>query len=275
MAESIQERLAAITPATERWQAVKTIGDFLGELEKGAIRSATRDEDGIWHAQPWVKQGILTAFRIGVITEAGSGALTFIDKDTMPTRRFRVDDGVRIVPGGSSVRRGAYVAKGVVMMPPAYVNVGAYVDEDTMIDSHALVGSCAQIGKRVHLSAAAQIGGVLEPVGGLPVIIEDDVIVGGNCGIYEGTIVRGRAVIGAGVVLTGSTPVYDTVRGQIYRRTADRPLEIPYGAVVIPGSRPMRGEFADEHSLHIYTPVIVKYRDEKTDSATGLEGALR
>jgi 2,3,4,5-tetrahydropyridine-2-carboxylate N-succinyltransferase len=275
MADSIQERLAAITPATERWQAVKTIGDFLGELENGAIRSATRDEDGIWHAQPWVKQGILTAFRIGVITEAGSGALTFIDKDTMPTRRFRVDDGVRIVPGGSSVRRGAYVAKGVVMMPPAYVNVGAYVDEDTMIDSHALVGSCAQIGKRVHLSAAAQIGGVLEPVGGLPVIIEDDVIVGGNCGIYEGTIVRGRAVIGAGVVLTGSTPVYDTVRGQIYRRTADRPLEIPYGAVVIPGSRPMKGEFAGEHSLHVYTPVIVKYRDEKTDSATALEDALR
>jgi 2,3,4,5-tetrahydropyridine-2-carboxylate N-succinyltransferase len=193
----------------------------------------------------------------------------------MPTRRFLVDDGVRIVPGGSSVRRGAYVAKGVVMMPPAYVNVGAYVDEDTMIDSHALVGSCAQIGKRVHLSAAAQIGGVLEPVGGLPVIIEDDVIVGGNCGIYEGTIVRGRAVIGAGVVLTGSTPVYDTVRGQVYRRTAGSPLEIPYGAVVIPGSRPMKGEFADEHGLHVYTPVIVKYRDEKTDSATALEDALR
>jgi 2,3,4,5-tetrahydropyridine-2-carboxylate N-succinyltransferase len=250
MAESIQERLAAITPATERREAVKTIGDFLAELEKGAIRSATRDADGVWHAQPWVKQGILTAFRIGVITEAGSGALTFIDKDTMPTRRFRVDDGVRIVPGGSSVRRGAFVAKGVVMMPPAYVNIGAYVDEDTMIDSHALVGSCAQIGKRVHLSAAAQVGGVLEPVGGLPVIIEDDVIVGGNCGIYEGTIVRGRAVIGAGVVLTGSTPVYDTVRGQIYRRTAERPLEIPYGAVVIPGSRPMRGEFASEHALN-------------------------
>jgi len=275
MAESIQQRLAAITPATDRMAAVKTIGDFLAELEKGTIRSATRDDDGVWHAQPWVKQGILTAFRVGVIAEAGSGALTFIDKDTMPTRRFRVDDGVRIVPGGSSVRRGAFVGKYVVMMPPSYVNVGAYVDEETMIDSHALVGSCAQVGKRVHLSAAAQIGGVLEPVGGWPVIIEDDVIVGGNCGIDEGTIVRGRAVIGAGVVLTGSTPVYDTVRGQIYRRTADRPLEIPYGAVVIPGSRPMRSEFASEHSLHVYTPVIVKYRDEKTDSATALEEALR
>jgi 2,3,4,5-tetrahydropyridine-2-carboxylate N-succinyltransferase len=161
------------------------------------------------------------------------------------------------------------------MMPPAYVNVGAYVDEDTMIDSHALVGSCAQIGKRVHLSAAAQIGGVLEPVGGLPVVIEDDVVVGGNCGIYEGTIVRSRAVIGAGVVLTGSTPVYDNVRGQIYRRTASRPLEIPYGAVVIPGSRPLKGDFAEQHDLHVSTPVIVKYRDEKTDSATALEDALR
>jgi 2,3,4,5-tetrahydropyridine-2-carboxylate N-succinyltransferase len=275
MAQSIQERLGTITSATDRNEVINTIAAFLAELEHGTIRAATRDEDGVWRAQPWVKQGILTAFRVGVVAEAGSGALTFIDKDTMPTRRFRLDDGVRIVPGGSSVRRGAYVAKGVVMMPPAYVNVGAYVDEDTMIDSHALVGSCAQIGKRVHLSAAAQIGGVLEPVGGLPVIIEDDVIVGGNCGIYEGTIVRGRAVIGAGVVLTGSTPVYDTVRGQIYRRTADRPLEIPYGAVVIPGSRPMKGEFANEHSLHVYTPVIVKYRDEKTDSATALEDALR
>jgi len=275
MAPTIEERLAAIGPATERIKAVETIGAFLAELEKGTIRSATRDEDGLWHAQPWVKQGILLAFRLGVATELGSGALTFIDKDTVPTRRFRVDDGIRIVPGGSSVRRGAYVAKGVVMMPPAYVNVGAYVDEDTMIDSHALVGSCAQVGKRVHLSAAAQIGGVLEPVGGLPVIVEDDVVVGGNCGIYEGTIVRARAVIGAGVVLTGSTPVYDTVRGQIYRRTGDRPLEIPYGAVVIPGSRPMKGEFAEEHALQVYTPVIVKYRDEKTDSATALEDALR
>jgi len=275
MLDSIQERLAAITSITERWQAVKTIGDFLAELEHGAIRSATRDDDGVWHAQPWVKQGILTAFRIGVITEAGSGALTFIDKDTMPTRRFRAQDGIRIVPGGSSIRRGTYIAKGVVMMPPAYVNVGAFVDEDTMIDSHALVGSCAQIGKRVHLSAAAQIGGVLEPVGSLPVIIEDDVVVGGNCGIYEGTVVRSHAVIGAGVVLTGSTPVYDIVRGQIYRKTNDRPLEIPYGAVVIPGSRPMRGDFAEQYSLQIYTPVIVKYRDEKTDAATVLEDALR
>src|SRR5213075_3162779 len=182
---------------------------------------------------------------------------------TIPARRFKIQDGIRIVPGGSSIRRGAFIGKGVVMMPPAFVNIGAYVDDGTMIDSHALVGSCAQIGKRCHLSAAAQIGGVLEPVGSLPVIIEDDVVVGGNSGIYEGTIVRGRAVIGAGVILTGSTPVYDIVRGQIYRRTAERPLEIPYGAVVIPGSRPMKGAFAEQHELSVTTPMIVKYRDEK------------
>ena len=275
MATTVQERLAAIGPATDRMEVVKTIGLFLAELEKGTIRSAVRDEDGVWRAQTWVKEGILLAFRAGVSAEFASGALSFIDKDTMPTPRFRAQDGIRIVPGGSSIRRGTYIAKGVVMMPPAYVNVGAYVDEDTMIDSHALVGSCAQIGKRVHLSAAAQIGGVLEPVGSLPVIVEDDVVVGGNCGIYEGTIVRSHAVIGAGVVLTGSTPVYDIVRGQIYRKTKERPLEIPYGAVVIPGSRPMRGDFAEQYALQIYTPVIVKYRDEKTDSATALEDALR
>jgi 2,3,4,5-tetrahydropyridine-2-carboxylate N-succinyltransferase len=272
---TIQERLAAIGPATDRMEVVKTTALFLAELEKGTIRSAIRDDEGVWHAQTWVKEGILLAFRTGIATEFASGALSFIDKDTVPTRRFKAQDGIRIVPGGSSIRRGTYIAKGVVMMPPAYVNVGAYVDEDTMIDSHALVGSCAQVGKRVHLSAAAQIGGVLEPVGSLPVIIEDDVVVGGNCGIYEGTVVRSRAVIGAGVVLTGSTPVYDVVRGQIYRKTSDRPLEIPYGAVVIPGSRPMRGDFAQQYSLQIYTPVIIKYRDEKTDSATALEDALR
>ncbi len=275
MAPAIQARLAAITPATDRATLLETIGLFLTELETGTIRSALRDQDGVWHAQTWVKEGILLAFRSGVATEFASGALSFIDKDTVPTRRFTAEDGVRIVPGGSSIRRGAYIARGVVMMPPAYVNIGAWVDEGTMIDSHALVGSCAQIGKRVHLSAAAQVGGVLEPVGGLPVIVEDDVVVGGNCGIYEGTIVRSRAVIGAGVVLTGSTPVYDIVRRQVYRRSADGPLEIPTGAVVIPGSRPMKGEFAEANSLHVSTPVIVKYRDEKTDGATALEDALR
>jgi 2,3,4,5-tetrahydropyridine-2-carboxylate N-succinyltransferase len=272
---TIEERVNGLKTSSDRLEAVKTIGLFLAELEKGTIRAATRNEDGIWTAEAWVKEGILAAFRFGVLAEFASGALSFIDKDTIPPRRFKPHDGVRIVPGGSSIRRGTYIAKGVVMMPPAFVNVGAYVDEETMIDSHALVGSCAQIGKRVHLSAAAQIGGVLEPIGNVPVVIEDDVIVGGNCGIYEGTIVRGRAVIGAGVVLTGSTPVYDLVRGQVYRRTETHSLEIPYGAVVVPGSRPMKGEFAQQHGLHVATPMIVKYRDEKTDSATALEEALR
>ena len=272
---TIEERVHALTTNTDRIEAVKTIGLFLAELEKGTVRAAVRDDVGEWKVQPWVKEGILAAFRFGVLAEFASGALSFIDKDTIPARRFKIQDGVRIVPGGSSIRRGAHIASGVVMMPPAYVNVGAFVDEDTMIDSHALVGSCAQIGKRVHLSAGAQIGGVLEPIGNMPVIVEDDVVVGGNTGIYEGTIVRTRAVIGAGVVLTGSTPVYDVVRGQIYRKTAERPLEIPYGAVVVPGSRPMKGPFAEQHTLHIATPMIVKYRDEKTDSSTALEEALR
>jgi 2,3,4,5-tetrahydropyridine-2,6-dicarboxylate N-succinyltransferase len=272
---TIEERVAALATTSDRMEAVKTIGLFLSELEHGNVRAAMRDADGIWTAQAWVKEGILAAFRFGVLAEFASGALSFIDKDTIPARRFKPVDGVRIVPGGSSIRRGAHVGKGVVMMPPSFVNVGAYVDEETMIDSHALVGSCAQIGKRVHLSAAAQIGGVLEPIGNVPVVIEDDVVVGGNAGIYEGTIVRGRAVIGAGVVLTGSTPVYDLVRGQIYRRTAEHSLEIPFGAVVVPGSRPMKGAFAEQHGLHIASPMIVKYRDEKTDSSTALEEALR
>jgi len=272
---TIEERVSALKTTTDRMEAVKTIGLFLAELEKGAVRAASRDADGIWQPNTWVKEGILAAFKFGVLAEFASGALSFIDKDTIPARRFKTQDAVRIVPGGSSIRRGAYVGKGVVMMPPAFVNIGAYVDDETMIDSHALVGSCAQIGKRVHLSAAAQIGGVLEPVGNVPVVIEDDVVVGGNSGVYEGTIVRGRAVIGAGVVLTGSTPVYDIVRGQIYRRTPERPLEIPYGAVVIPGARPMKGAFAEQHGLHVTTPMIVKYRDEKTDSSTALEEALR
>ena len=272
---TIEERVAALKANPDRTEAVKTIGLFLTELEKGSVRAAERDDMGVWKPNTWVKEGILAAFRSGVLAEFASGSLSFIDKDTVPPRRFKVQDGIRIVPGGSSIRRGAFIAKGVVMMPPAYVNIGAYVDEETMVDSHALVGSCAQIGKRVHLSAAAQIGGVLEPIGNIPVIIEDDVVVGGNCGIYEGTIVRTRAVIGAGVVLTGSTPVYDVVRGQIYRRTPERPLEIPYGAVVIPGSRPMKGSFAEQHGLSVTTPLIVKYRDEKTDSSTALEDALR
>ena len=271
----IEQRVHTLKNTTDRGEAVKTIGLLLAELEKGSIRAAMRDADGVWNVQTWVKEGILAAFKFGVLAEFASGSLSFVDKDTIPARRFKVQDGVRIVPGGSSIRRGAYLGKGVVVMPPAFVNIGAFVDDETMIDSHALVGSCAQIGKRVHLSAGAQIGGVLEPVGNVPVVIEDDVVVGGNSGIYEGTIVRGRAVIGAGVILTGSTPVYDVVRGQIYRKTKERPLEIPFGAVVIPGSRPLKGNFAEKHQLQIASPVIVKYRDEKTDSSTALEDALR
>lgn len=271
---TIEERVQQLANA-DRDSALATIAAFLAALEDGSIRSAVRGADRTWRAQAWVKQGILAAFRFGVLADFGAGALSFVDKDTIPPRQFTVAEGIRIVPGGSSVRRGAYIAKGVVVMPPAFVNVGAYVDEDTMIDSHALVGSCAQIGKRVHLSAAAQIGGVLEPIGNVPVVIEDDVVVGGNCGIYEGTIVRTRAVIGAGVVLTGSTPVYDLVRGDIYRKTPERPLEIPQGAVVVPGARPMKGTFAEQHGLQIATPMIVKYRDDKTDSGTALEDALR
>jgi 2,3,4,5-tetrahydropyridine-2-carboxylate N-succinyltransferase len=273
--ETIEQRMATLATVHDRNEILRILGLFLAELEKGAVRAAVRDDNGQWTAQAWVKEGILAAFRHGVLTDYASGSLSFIDKDTIPPRRFRKDENVRIVPGGTAVRRGAFIGKGVVIMPPAYVNVGAHVDEDTMIDSHALVGSCAQVGKRVHISAAAQIGGVLEPIGELPVIVEDDVIIGGNTGLYEGTIIRGRAVIGAGVVITGSTPVYDAVRGQIYRRTEAKPLEIPFGAVVIPGSRPARGKFAEEHGLQIATPVIVKYRDDKTDASTALEEALR
>jgi 2,3,4,5-tetrahydropyridine-2-carboxylate N-succinyltransferase len=272
---TIQQQLAALNANTSRQEALETIARFLEELERGSVRSAVRDADGTWRAERWVKEGILAAFRFGVATEFPSASLSFIDKDTIPARHFQVADGVRIVPGGSSIRRGAFIARGVVMMPPAFVNIGAWVDEETMIDSHALVGSCAQIGKRVHLSAAAQIGGVLEPIGNVPVVIEDDVVVGGNCGIYEGTIVRSRAVIGAGVILTGSTPVYDLVHERVYRKTSEKPLEIPSGAVLIPGSRRMKGAFADEHGLQVATPMIVKYRDEKTDSSTALEEALR
>jgi 2,3,4,5-tetrahydropyridine-2-carboxylate N-succinyltransferase len=223
----------------------------------------------------WVKHGILLGFRLGELAETGGAGLTFVDKDTFPARQFSVGDRVRIVPGGSSVRVGAYVAPSVICMPPMFINVGAYVDEGTMIDSHALVGSCAQVGKRVHLSAAAQIGGVLEPVNAAPVIIEDDVLVGGNCGIYEGTLVRTRAVLGAGTILTRSTPLYDLVRGEVYRATPESVLEVPEGAVVVPGSRAVKKGAAKELGISLYTPVIVKYRDEKTDRGIELEDWLR
>jgi 2,3,4,5-tetrahydropyridine-2-carboxylate N-succinyltransferase len=244
-------------------------------LESGAIRAAEPGPDG-WTVNGWVKKGILLGFRLGRIAALpDAGPLTFLDKDTFPPRRFRREDEVRIVPGGSSVRTGAHLGHGVVVMPPAYVNVGAYVGEGSMIDSHALVGSCAQVGRRVHLSAGAMLGGVLEPVGALPVIVEDEALIGGNCGVYEGAIVGRRAVLGSGVILTSSVTVYDVPRKTTYRRSADAPLRIPEGAVVVPGSRPMKDAFAERHGLALYTPVIVKYRDEKTDAAAALEEALR
>ncbi len=253
------------------------VDELLTHLENGTVRAAVRDAAGNWHAVPWVKQGILLAFRYGRIADLSkdSGAFSFVDKHTMPPRRFDPESGVRIVPGGSTVRRGAHLARGVVCMPPMFVNVGAWVGEGTMIDSHALVGSCAQIGARVHLSAAAQVGGVLEPVNAAPVIIEDDVVVGGNCGVYEGTVVRTKAVLGAGVILTRGTPVFDLVRETVYRATATAPLEIPEGAVVVPGARGLKAGWGVEQGLALQTPVIVKYRDDKTDLATALESWLR
>ena len=245
-------------------------------LNAGAVRAAERGADGQWRANAWVKAGILLGFRLGRITPAATGGpFPFYDKDTYPLRRATIDDGVRIVPGGSAIRDGCYVAPGVVCMPPMYINVGAWVGEGTLVDSHALVGSCAQIGRRVHLSAAAQIGGVLEPVGALPVIIEDEVLVGGNCGVYEGTIVRERAVLAPGTILTGGTAVFDLVHDRVFRRDGDRPLEIPAGAVVVPGTRPVRAGPGLAAGVSLYAPVIVKYRNEKTDEAVRLEELLR
>jgi len=244
-------------------------------LNRGQVRAAEKIESR-WVVHTWVKKGILIGFRIGTLSDMSiNERFVYFDKTTFPQKTLKIADSVRIVPGGSSIRDGCYVGKGVTCMPPMYINTGAYVDDHTMIDSHALVGSCAQVGKSVHISAAAQIGGVLEPIGSLPVIVEDRVMVGGNCGIYEGTIVREGAIIGAGTIITGSTPVYDLVRNQVYRRTPDSPLEIPSGAVVVPGSRPVQKEPGKSQGISLYTPVIVKYRDEKTDGSVVLEDWLR
>jgi 2,3,4,5-tetrahydropyridine-2-carboxylate N-succinyltransferase len=279
---SLQERIehwfAQGAAAIGNGEAEADFFELRNALEAGELRSAEPDASSPlgWRVNAWVKRGILLGFRLGALVEMGSAeGLSFVDKATYPARRFAAADGVRVVPGGSSVRAGAFVSKGVVVMPPAYVNVGAYVDEGTMVDSHALVGSCAQIGKRVHLSAAAQIGGVLEPVNASPVIIEDDVLVGGNTGVYEGTVVRKRAVLAAGTVLTRGTPVYDLVRGEVYKATAEMPLVIPEGAVVVPGSRAVNKGKGQEWGLSISAPVIVKYRDEKTELSLVLEDILR
>jgi 2,3,4,5-tetrahydropyridine-2-carboxylate N-succinyltransferase len=278
---SIERHFAAGPAAIGDTDAMTAFLSLRTALESGEIRSASPDPTAPtgWRVNPWVKQGILLGFRLGVLRDYPAGELSFIDKDTYPVRHFAATDAVRIVPGGSSIRAGAYVARTVVCMPPMYINAGAWVDEGTMVDSHALVGSCAQIGKRVHLSAAAQIGGVLEPINASPVIIEDDVLVGGNTGVYEGTIVRKRAVLAPGTILTRGTPVFDLVNGTILRATADQPLIVPANAVVVPGSRAVgKGKGHPDSQawgLSLYAPVIVKYRDEKTDLSTTLEDLLR
>jgi 2,3,4,5-tetrahydropyridine-2,6-dicarboxylate N-succinyltransferase len=275
--KSAIEHLSTRETITNPDEARGTFLDFRAALTRGEVRAAEK-VDGHWVVNAWVKQGILLGFRLGELQEMSDGeVLSFVDKDTFPARRLTLADHIRLVPGGSSIREGAYVAPSVICMPPMFINVGAYVDAGSMIDSHALVGSCAQIGKRVHLSAAAQIGGVLEPVNASPVIIEDDVLVGGNCGVYEGTLVRARAVLGAGTILTRSTPLYDLVRGEVYRATHEEPLEVPENAVVVPGSRAVtkgKGKSGD-WNLSLYTPVIVKYRDEKTERGIELEEWLR
>ncbi len=255
--------------------------EFLEELNTGRIRAAEPDPESPtgWRVNLWVKKGILLGFKLGKLAdmsvETDFSRMPYFDKDTYPVKPMTTTHCVRLVPGGSSIRSGAYVAPGVTCMPPMYINVGAYVDEGAMIDSHALVGSCAQVGKRVHLSAGAQIGGVLEPMGALPVIVEDEALVGGLCGVFEGTVVKRRAVVGAGTILTGSTPVYDLVRGQVYRRRGDVPLIIPEEAVVVPGARAISQGQGRDWNLSLYTPVIVKYRDEKTDESARLEELLR
>ncbi len=279
--QQIEQFFAMGAGAAGNQEATAAFLELRAALEAGELRSASPDasQPTGWRVNAWVKQGILLGFRLGALEDMAAAPpafpLSFIDKDTYPVRHFTADQGIRVVPGGSSVRAGAYLARGVVCMPPMYINAGAYVDEGTMVDSHALVGSCAQVGKRVHLSAAAQIGGVLEPVNASPVVIEDDVLVGGNCGVYEGTIVRKGAVLAAGAILTRGTPVYDLVRGEVLRATADHPLIIPEAAVVVPGSRAVSKGKGQEWGLSVYAPVIVKYRDEKTDLSTALEDLLR
>ena len=270
------ERLYALGADAKRDTAARAVFiEFRETLTKGKARAAEK-QNGQWRANAWVKQGILLGFQIGELQETGSAdGLSFVDKDSFPARRFHAPDKVRIVPGGSSVREGAYVAPSVICMPPMFINVGAYVDEGTMVDSHVLVGSCAQIGKRVHLSAGAQIGGVLEPVNAAPVVIEDDALIGGNCGVYEGAIVSARAVLGAGTILTRSTPIYDLLHENVIRATANSPLVVPENAVVVPGARAITKGKAKEWGLSLYAPVIVKYRDSKTDTSVELEGWLR
>jgi 2,3,4,5-tetrahydropyridine-2-carboxylate N-succinyltransferase len=277
--QQLIEQLFDNKPAQYTAEHFALFAQFKKALNAGRIRAAEPDTSQAsgWRVNGWVKKGILLGFRLGNIVDMSIDAARqpFFDKATYPVRTFTAGDGVRIVPGGSSVRDGCYVGRGVTCMPPMYINAGAYVDDGTMVDSHALVGSCAQIGRNVHISAASQIGGVLEPVGALPVIIEDGVLVGGNCGVYEGTVVKKGAVLGTGTILNRSTPVYDLVRGEVYRATDDQPLVIPADAVLIAGSRAVTSGPGKDWGISIYPPVIVKYRDEKTGARVQLEDLLR
>jgi 2,3,4,5-tetrahydropyridine-2,6-dicarboxylate N-succinyltransferase len=273
------ERLFQHGSEGDRDEIRATFARLREELSAGRVRAAEPDPAAPsgWRVNVWVKRGILLGFRWGDLVDASAdgGRWYFADKDTLPLKRFEPGAGVRIVPGGSAVRDGAYIGRGVICMAPMYINIGAYVGEESLIDSHALVGSCAQIGRRVHVSAGAQIGGVIEPVGALPVIVEDDVLVGGNTGIYEGAVIRARAVIAAGTVLTGSTPVYDLPRGRVLKPGSGIPLVVPEGAVVVPGARAVTQGMGPAWGLSVATPVIVKYRDERTDSRTSLEEWIR
>jgi 2,3,4,5-tetrahydropyridine-2,6-dicarboxylate N-succinyltransferase len=272
------EALFAAGAAADREEAREAFTALRGLLGSGVVRAAEPDPaaPGGWRVNGWVKQGILLGFRFGEVIDASAdhGRWPFFDKDTMPLKKPAAGAGIRIVPGGSAVRDGAFLGRGVVCMPPMYINIGAYVGDDSLVDSHALVGSCAQVGRRVHVSAGAQIGGVLEPVGALPVVIEDDVLVGGNCGVYEGAIVKRRAVLASGTIITASTPIYDVPNRRIIEPSGG-PLVIPEGAVVVPGTRPMQSGQGREWGLSLATPIIVKYRDDKTDARTALESAIR
>ena len=279
LAERIEALAAEKDLGPRRDEARAAFAELRQALSSGAVRAAEPDPAAPtgWRVNTWVKQGILLGFRSGGLADvsADHGKWPFFDKDTLPLRRFTVADNVRVVPGGSTIRDGAYIAPGVICMPPMYINLGAYVGEGTLIDSHALVGSCAQIGKHVHVSAAAQIGGVIEPVGALPVVIEDEVLVGGNTGVYEGAVVKARAVIAAGTVLTGSTPIYDLPNGRIIKPENGQPLVVPEGAVVVPGARSVTVGAGRDWGLSLATPVIVKYRDARTDTRTELEQWIR
>jgi 2,3,4,5-tetrahydropyridine-2,6-dicarboxylate N-succinyltransferase len=271
---NLEKIFNALNSKSSKEERISFFAEFRKTLELGEIRTAEKT-DGKWKVNTWVKKSIMLGFKSGILTEFQNGIFSYFDKDILPIQNITLQKKVRIVPGGTAIRGGSYVAEGTILMPPAYINIGAYVDTGCMIDSHALVGSCAQVGKNVHLSAASQIGGVLEPIGALPVIIEDNVFIGGNCGIYEGTIIENNAVIGTGVILNASTPVFDNTTGEFIKKSNDKPLTIPKNAVVVAGSRPISSGKGVEKGIHLYCPVIIKYRDTKTNSAVTLEELLR